>query len=93
MIHDRTIDTLRNLGEYVNGTHAERLALLAISDDSMLISQVAERVGMSRGAMTTIVDRLEAQKLARRVHSTSDRRFVLVEVTAKGRRAIEAASG
>ena len=93
MSHDQTINTIRNLGEYVTGTHAERIALLVIDEAPLPITHVAERVGMSRGAMTTIADRLEAQKLVKRVHGADDRRIVLLEATAKGRRAVEAASG
>jgi MarR family transcriptional regulator, organic hydroperoxide resistance regulator len=92
MNHDATIDTLRELGKHVNGTHAERLALLTIASESMQISKVAERIGMSRGAMTTVVDRLTDQRLVRRVHSSTDRRVVMVEATPKGMRAVEAAS-
>lgn len=92
MSHDTTIETIRNLGKHVAGTHAERIALLVIDEAPMPISQVADTVGMSRGAMTTIADRLVAQKLVKRVHTADDRRIVLLEATAKGRRAVEAAS-
>lgn len=94
MSHRRTIDVLRNLGESVSGTHAERLVLLAIieAEEPMQISAVAGLVGMSRGAMTAITDRLELQGLVRRVHSATDRRVVQLEATPRGARAVIAAS-
>jgi DNA-binding MarR family transcriptional regulator len=88
------IDTIRELGKYVKGTHAERLVLLALCEAEVpvQISHVAERVGMSRGAMTSITDRLELQKLVRRVHGDDDRRIVRLEATPAGRKAVERAS-
>lgn len=94
MSHQRTIDVLRNLGGAVNGTHAERLVLLAIveAEEPMQTSAVAALVGMSRGAMTAIVDRLELQGFVRRAHSATDRRVVQLEATTKGRKVVAAAS-
>jgi DNA-binding MarR family transcriptional regulator len=92
-MHD-TIDTIRNLGGYVTGMHAERITLLAIvlADSPMKISQVADKVGMSRGAMTDISDRLVAQGLVTRVLDGDDRRVVRLEATRLGRKAVERAS-
>jgi DNA-binding MarR family transcriptional regulator len=47
--------------------------------------QIAERAGLTSGAVTTLVDRLEASGYARRVRDTDDRRRVFVEVTEKMR--------
>ena len=43
--------------------------------------ELAERLHLSTGAVTTVVDRLEKKGLARRVRDTADRRRVVVEVT------------
>ena len=48
--------------------------------------QVAERTGLTTGAVTTVIDRLEEAGYARRVRDTEDRRRVFVEVTEETRR-------
>ena len=48
--------------------------------------QVAERTGLTTGAVTTVIDRLEEAGYARRVRDTEDRRRVFVEVTDETRR-------
>jgi DNA-binding MarR family transcriptional regulator len=46
----------------------------------MTAGRLAERVGLSPGAMTALLDRLEEKGLAHRTRDTEDRRRVLVEV-------------
>ena len=46
----------------------------------MTAGKLAERARLSPGAMTALLDRLEAKGLARRRRDTEDRRRVLVEV-------------
>jgi DNA-binding MarR family transcriptional regulator len=48
--------------------------------------RLAEATGLTSGAMTTALDRLERAGYARRVRSESDRRRVLVEITDRARR-------
>jgi DNA-binding MarR family transcriptional regulator len=48
--------------------------------------QLAERCDCSSGAMTNRLDQVEARGLVRRLRDPSDRRGVLVELTAKGRK-------
>ena len=48
----------------------------------MTAGQLAQHTGLSSGAMTTALDRLEASGFARRVRDEQDRRRVLVELTA-----------
>jgi DNA-binding MarR family transcriptional regulator len=43
--------------------------------------RLAETTGLTTGAITTVLDRLERSGLARRVRDASDRRRVLVEMT------------
>jgi DNA-binding MarR family transcriptional regulator len=54
-------------------------------------SALAYQTGLSTGAMTNRVDRLEARGLVRRRHDKVDRRAVMVSLTAKGKRAIDEA--
>jgi DNA-binding MarR family transcriptional regulator len=51
------------------------------SEGPLPAGRLAESAGLSTGAMTTALDRLEAAGFARRVHDSTDRRRVLVEVT------------
>src|SRR5687767_2929899 len=46
--------------------------------------KLAERLGLSSGAMTNRLDNLERRKLLRRVDDPDDRRAVFVELTDKG---------
>ena len=45
--------------------------------------EIATAARLSSGAVTAVIDRLEAQELVRRVRDADDRRRVLVEVTDK----------
>jgi DNA-binding MarR family transcriptional regulator len=49
-------------------------------------SRLAELNDLSRPAMTTVIDRLEKARYARRAADSSDRRRVLVEITPLARR-------
>jgi DNA-binding MarR family transcriptional regulator len=55
--------------------------------------QLAEHMGLSSGAMTNRLDRLEEAGLVRRVPDPDDRRGVLVEPTEKGHAAWDRATG
>ena len=48
--------------------------------------QLATEAGLTTGAVTAVLDRLEAKDLVRRVPDPGDRRRILVEVTEKQRR-------
>lgn len=50
---------------------------------------LAEETGLSSGAMTNRIDKLEARGLVRRRPDKSDRRAVIVSLTPEGRRAID----
>jgi DNA-binding MarR family transcriptional regulator len=47
----------------------------------MTAGQLAQHTGLSSGAMTTALDRLESAGYARRVRDEQDRRRVVVELT------------
>jgi DNA-binding MarR family transcriptional regulator len=47
--------------------------------------RLAEATGLTTGAITTVLDRLERAGLARRIHDPDDRRRVLVEIAPEAR--------
>jgi len=53
--------------------------------DSVVPSALAERIGMTRGAISKLVDRLVAKALTIRTMSREDRRYRTVALSAKGR--------
>ena len=61
------------------------------SHGRMRMSEVADRVLLSRSAVTRLVDRLEARGLVSRAAATEDGRGAFAEVTAAGRRTFSAA--
>lgn len=48
---------------------------------SMTAGQIADAIGLTSGAVTTLIDRLEAAGYVRRLHDTADRRRVVVGLT------------
>ncbi len=48
-------------------------------------SGLAEKMGMTRGAISKLVERLEAKGLVAREHETGDRRFQSIALTKEGR--------
>jgi DNA-binding MarR family transcriptional regulator len=53
------------------------------------VAELARECQLDTGAMTRLLDRLEAKGLCRRVRSVSDRRVVNIELTGEGRVAAE----
>jgi DNA-binding MarR family transcriptional regulator len=51
-------------------------------------SQLAEQMGMTRGAISKLVDRLCAKGMARRIASDGDRRYQSVSLTSKGEKLV-----
>ena len=71
----------------------EALMLLYYSRrGSLPLGIMGERLQVHRASVTNVIDRLEAQGLVRRVPHASDRRAVLAELTADGRRIAEEAT-
>lgn len=68
------------------------MLLLFSSNGSLPLSRVGDRLQVHPASVTNVVDRLERQKLVRRVPHPSDRRATLAEITDAGRRAAEAAT-
>jgi DNA-binding MarR family transcriptional regulator len=63
----------------LNSTDLECLDLLFLAGPTTA-GQLAAHAGLTTGAMTAVIDRLERAKFVRRVHDLRDRRRVLVEV-------------
>jgi DNA-binding MarR family transcriptional regulator len=55
-------------------------------EGSVTAGRLAELTGLTTGAITTVIDRLERAGLARRVRDPGDRRRVLVEVAPEAAR-------
>ncbi len=55
--------------------------------------ELARRAELTSGTMTARLDHLEREGLVRRLRDSKDRRSVLVELTAKGRKKLEQAMG
>lgn len=92
-MHTPTIDTLRELAvANIGQSHPERMALLVLleADEPMQTGHVGLRIGMSKGAMTSIVTRLVEQKLVRRIH-TDNRRTIHLEATGTARLRVQQA--
>lgn len=72
-------------------TVAEWVAMRELFDGpGMVPSALAERLGMTRGAVSKLADRLEAKGMAERAASDADRRSHTLSLTATGRRLVPA---
>ena len=81
-VHQMDEAAHRALG--INGTDGRCLDII---DRRGLISagQLATEAGLTTGAVTAVLDRLEEKELVRRLPDPNDRRRILVEVTEKQR--------
>lgn len=67
-------------------TVAEWVVLRELYDrDGSAPSEIAARLGMTRGAISKLADRLAAKSLAVRISDKDDRRYQSLELTAAGR--------
>jgi DNA-binding MarR family transcriptional regulator len=72
-------------------TAAEWVVLREMYDqEEMSPSVLAERIGMTRGAASKLIDRLLIKKLVSRRDRTDDRRYQDIALTAEGRRLVPA---
>lgn len=60
------------------------------SEGPLKVSQIAEALWITSGAVTTLSDKLIAGSFAERTRSEEDRRVVMMEITDKGREVITA---
>ncbi|WP_342617942.1 MarR family transcriptional regulator [Rhodoferax sp. GW822-FHT02A01] len=61
--------------------------------ETSTVAELARQCNLDAGAMTRMLDRLEAKGLCRRVRSESDRRVVNIELTPAGKQAAEQIPG
>ena len=71
----------------INRTDLRCLGTIAMRG-SLSASKLAESIGLTRGAMTTALDRLEQAGFIRRIHDRLDRRSITVEATPAATKAI-----
>jgi DNA-binding MarR family transcriptional regulator len=64
----------------INRTDYECLDLLDAHGGSLTAGQIADLTGLTSGAVTGVIDRLERAHLARRASDPTDRRRVIVEM-------------
>jgi DNA-binding MarR family transcriptional regulator len=69
-------------------TNAQWVPLLKLfMGRASTVAELARECQLDAGAMTRLLDRLEAKGLCRRVRSVADRRVVNIELTVEGRQA------
>jgi DNA-binding MarR family transcriptional regulator len=70
---------------------ADHEALVSLENEggALRMSEIADRLVLTRGGVTKLVDRLEAAGYVVRNPSSFDRRVITVEITPPGRSAIE----
>jgi DNA-binding MarR family transcriptional regulator len=64
----------------LSGTDHKTFDLVGHAEGALTAGRIAELTGLSTGAVTGVIDRLEKVGLVRRVRDPEDRRKVLVEV-------------
>ncbi|CUH78383.1 HTH-type transcriptional regulator MhqR [Tritonibacter multivorans] len=76
----------RKLREDCNWTLSrfDVMAALARTPDGLKMTEISQRLRVSNGNVTSIVDKLTEDALARRVPAPGDRRAHLVQLTAEG---------
>jgi len=91
---------LRFVSNHVSHAFARKLELSGVAVAEWVVlremygeiqtspSVIAARIGMTRGAITKIVDRLLAKNLVTRRGSVGDRRYQEIALTAAGRRLV-----
>lgn len=101
-LEDHTGYWLRRVSNYVSHTFAGRLAdkNVTVAEWALLRmlyaqkpvppSHVAQQMGMTKGAITKLVDRLIAKSLVMRSANAEDARAQTITLTAKGKRFVPA---
>ena len=85
--YQRSVDALDELTGKLMGVNRTdgRVIDLLEQHGRLTAGELAAGAGLTTGAVTGVVDRLEERGLARRVRDDADRRKVLVEVTPRAR--------
>ena len=77
----------------INLADNEALLHLVEATHPLKMTDIAERLVLSKGGTTKVVDRLEADGLVARLLDPADRRVTLVEITPEGREVSQRARG
>ncbi|MEC2077935.1 MarR family transcriptional regulator [Metabacillus fastidiosus] len=86
----RTINQLLFQSEQFQLTPAQFFILNQLNKrKEMTVSHVGELLGLTSGATTIAINRLEDAKLVYRVRNTSDRRVVLLQLTEEGHKLLQ----
>ncbi|WP_223192570.1 MarR family winged helix-turn-helix transcriptional regulator [Paenibacillus sedimenti] len=81
----------RNFGDAGPLTPSEIHTIDAIGyEGGILMSELASRLGVTKGAVTQLFSRLEAKELVKRSLHPDDSRAVLISLTEKGKSAYQA---
>src|SRR5262245_6980817 len=87
---DATDEVDEAVGHWLGLNRTDLRCLSVMSQaGAMSASALADATGLTRGAMTTALDRLEAAGYAKRVWDQEDRRAVRVEMTDAAKREVE----
>lgn len=71
-------------GDAVTAPRLSLLGLLMTQGEKMIMSDLADRLGVSSRTMTVLVDGLEKEGMVRRASDPKDRRATVVEITPEG---------
>jgi DNA-binding MarR family transcriptional regulator len=63
---------------------ADTLALYHLANEALNAKSLGERLNLTSGSVTALIDRLVERKIARRLPHPTDRRVVLIELTKTG---------
>lgn len=82
----------RQLHKEVGLTGPQLLILQKVGkQDGVMVKEIAEEINLSSATVTSILDRMEAGNLVKRIRSTEDKRKVGVFLTEQGKSALKTA--
>jgi DNA-binding MarR family transcriptional regulator len=89
--YQRSVDKIDELATGLMGVNRTDARVLDLLEENgrMTAGEIAEGAGITSGAVTGVIDRLERIGYAKRVRDEMDRRKVLVEPTAKLQKAAQ----
>ena len=73
----------------MSGTAKQALAVLDGADEALEPSVIAERLIITTGSMTSMLNTLESRGLIRRMPHPADRRKLLIAITGEGRAIVD----
>lgn len=90
-LQQRLKDNMRRDSGMALSTFEVLIRLLRSPDHRVPLADLGQELAITTGGVTRLIDRMEEQKLVRRVRSRTDRRAIYAELTPSGRRAVLAA--